>query len=324
MLILFIIKQNLRLRFLRFKDKLLFSMAVSDILRALVGYALEMRLGKLSKETIQHNCNAPAFVISFLSYSSICHLVLMTFDRWLFIAKQKAALKFHASNVQTSSVLMFSWVASLLMAVFPLLGFGSYGLEENSLRCSVNWRSNDLLNRLYQGLIFICCFFMPLFAMVFFYIILRRFIRNSRIAMVGFFENVTSSAITKTRFKAEGRVTAMFFTMAFVFIISWSPYATLSLVNTFASSSVTTNSIVQSVAVIPAKASTLYSPIVIAYYDQNFMQFLLRFVKGNKSCCRTNKRVAPGNKVACASSKKKCSSKISRDGCLKVCKEDAL
>ena len=296
-LVLFIIKECIRLHFFRFKDKLLFSMAVSDILRSIVGYSLEMSLGSLSEENIQRHCNAAAFFISFLSYCSICHLVLMTFDRWLFIAKQRTALRFHASNIQTSFVLMLSWVTSLLLAAFPLLGFGSYGLEENSLRCSINWRNSDLLNRLYQGLVFICCFFIPLFAMIFFYIILRRFIRNSRIAMAGVFEDVTTSAITKARLKAEGRVTAMFFTMAFVFIISWSPYAVLSLMNTFTSSSVTINSIVQSVAVIPAKASTLYNPVVIAYYDQSFRQFLLRFVKCNKSFCRINDRIVPLDRV---------------------------
>ena len=289
----FLVMENLRLQSFRFKDKLLLSMAASDILRALVGYALEMRVGILREGDTHRQCTAPAFIISFLSYASIYHLVATTFDRWLVIAKQHLAVKFHASNVGTSLVLLLSWLTSFLMAICPLFGFGTYGFEDRSFRCSVRWQDDGLLNRLYTMFLFVCCFILPLFAMVYFYFALRRFLRNSRDSMTGVFEGVTTRAIMKARFKAEGRVTSMFFVMAFVFTVSWAPYAVLSFLNAFASSSVDTNSIVQSVAVIPAKASTLYNPVVIAWYDQSFRQYLLRLLKCNELVCHAGGRVVP-------------------------------
>ena len=304
-LVLYIIRQYLRLRFFRFKDKLLLSMAISDILRAIVGYALEIRVGTLtkSKSNSQHQCDAAAFTISFLSYSSIYHLVLMTFDRWLYIAKQRVAVKFHASGLRTSLVLLLSWLASFVIAVFPLFGFGAYGYEDRGIRCSVDWRNNDLSNRAYHILLFVTCFFVPLLAMIVFYIVLRKFLRDSRDSMTGVFEQVTTRAIMKARYKAEGRITSMFFAMAFVFVVSWSPYAVLSFVHAFSSTSIYASSTVQSVAVIPAKASTLYNPIVIAWYDQSFKKYLLGYFKCNSVVCRANHQVAPMENTAGQTSK---------------------
>ena len=294
----FIVKDNLRLQSFRFKDKLILSMAASDILRALVGYVLEMRVEILKEGSMDRQCTIPAFIIAFLSYSSIYHFVAMVFDRWLFITKQHLAVKFHASNVGASLVLLLSWLTSFLMAVCPLFGFGTYGFDDKNLRCSVRWRDGDIYNRLYHMFLFVCCFILPLFAMVYFYFALRKFLRNSRDSMTGVFEGVTTRAIMKARFKAEGRVTSMFFVMAFVFIVSWTPYAVLSFLNAFASSSVDTNSIVQSVAVIPAKASTLYNPVVIAWYDQSFRQYLLKLLKCNELVCHAGGRVVPFDTMA--------------------------
>ena len=294
----FIVKDNLKLQSFRFKDKLLLSMAASDILRALVGYVLEMRVEILKEGDMDRQCTAPAFTIAFLSYTSIYHFVAMTFDRWLFITKHHLALKFHASKVGTFLALLLSWVTSFLMAVCPLFGFGTYGFDDKNLRCTVRWRDGDIHNRLYHMLLFVCCFILPLFAMVYFYLALRRFLRNSRDSMTGVFEGVTTRAIMRARFKAEGRVTSLFFVMAFVFTVSWAPYAVLSFMNAFASSSVDTNSIVQSVAVIPAKASTLYNPVVIAWYDHSFRQYLLRLLKCSELArCRSGRVVPFDNTV---------------------------
>ena len=286
LLVWFIIKQKIRLGFMRFKDKLITSLAISDMLRALVGYAFEMRVVNFENVNNDHKCDAPALIISFLSYTAIYHLALMTIDRWFFIARQRAALRFHFSTVRTSLALLFTWTISFLFAILPLLGFGSYEFEDRTMRCSVNWRKNDLPNRMYHVLMFLFCFFGPLFTIIFFYVKLRQFLRKSRRIMASFFEKVTVRAITKTRVKAEGRVTSMFFAMALVFIIAWCPYAVFSMINAFATTTVDINSDVQAVAVIPAKASTLFNPMVIAWFDAGFRRFLHGTLKCNKRACQ--------------------------------------
>lgn len=301
-LIYFTLKNNKALQTMRFKDKLIISLAVCDILRALVGYALELRVAKLERDNSHEVCNLPGVVISSLSYIAIHHLVLMTFDRWLFITKPMKAILFHSSNVATMLSLIVTWAIPLLLALLPLFGFGSYSFENDSIRCSVNWPKSDLKNRTYQLLLFTCFFFLPLAAMIFFYVILRRFLRKSCRILVGVCEDLTMTTVIKTRAKAERRTTSMFFVMALVFVISWSPYGVLSCINAFSDIRSNTKSIIEILAVIPAKASTLYNPVVIAWYDRQFLLFLLEIIKAKVVPCRKTNAVVPTQDTFCITS----------------------
>lgn len=274
LLIFYIVKKSARLRCILFKEKLILSLALSDLLRALVGYTMEVRVSQSANGLFPKHCYAPAFAISFFSYTAIHHFVLITFDRWIFIAKPMRAFVFHNSKLATTFALFLAWALSLLFAVSPFAGFGSYDFENGSLRCSVAWSKRDLSNRIYHVMLLLFCFILPLLAMVVFYVMLRRFLRRSCRSLANTFGSMTFRALAKSRIKAEGRVASMFFTMASVFVISWSPYGVLSLMNTFSMSSIGTNSVVQTVAVIPAKASTLYNPVIIAWYDRPFQRFL--------------------------------------------------
>ena len=268
-LLIYILRRNS----LAFKDKCTISLIFCDLSRALIGYFCELVLSQLEKSKRGEFCNYVGFVISFLSYTAVNHLALLTVDRWFCIARPARQNCFHSRLGQMIAPLC-CWLAGVSLGVFPFFGFGVYGTEFDDLRCSVDWRRRALLDRIYHILLFVCCYVFPLLSMTLSFIFVRSTLRKSRVTVSDNFESATERVVSNLRIKAEKRNAVMSFTLAFVFVVAWTPYAALSFVNAFMEVRVSINAIVQTIAVLPAKASTMYNPIIYAGYDKEFKKYL--------------------------------------------------
>ena len=268
-LLIFILRRNL----LAFKDKCTISLILCDLSRALIGYFCELVLSQLEKSKRGEICDYVGFFISFLSYTAVNHLALLVVDRWFCITRSARQNCLHSRRGQIIAPLC-CWLAGVSLGILPFFGFGVYGIEFDDLRCSVDWRRRALLDRVYHILLFVCCYAFPLLSITLSFIFVRSTLRKSRVTISDNFESATERVVANLRMKAEKRNAIMSFTLAFVFIIAWTPYAALSFVNAFMEIRVNINAIVQTIAVLPAKASTMYNPIIYAGYDKEFKKYL--------------------------------------------------
>ena len=269
------------------KDKLTISLAVSDLMRSLFGYVMEISL------RLNDHCNLVGATISFFSFTATNHLVLIMFDRWLIITKSALGRRYHSSDVAVHLSLAFCWLHAAVFAMMPFVGLGAYGLNSDGLRCSVSWRDRGFRHRFYHILLFFFYFFVPLLLMTTFFVSLRKTIRVSRVAAGDTFQIKTATSINTQRIKAERRCTWMFTTMSIVFAFAWLPYAIISFCCAFINATTFISSSLDTVAVIPAKASTIYSPVVIAAYNSDFRRLIRRTMALKKAASVTDVAVIP-------------------------------
>lgn len=268
-LLIFILRRNS----LAFKDKSTVSLILCDLSRAVIGYICELVLSQLEKSKRGEFCNYVGFIISFLSYTAVNHLALLAVDRGFCIVYPTRQNRLHSGKGQIIAPLC-CWLVGVCLGVLPFFGFGVYGMEFDDLRCSVDWRRRALPDRVYHILLFICCYATPLLLIILSFVFVRRALRKSRVVVSDNFESATKRAVSNLRMKAEKRNAVMSFTLALIFIVAWTPYAALSFVNAFMEVRVKINSIVQMIAVLPAKSSTMYNPIIYAVYDKEFKKYL--------------------------------------------------
>ncbi|EFX87346.1 pteropsin3 [Daphnia pulex] len=166
---------------------------------------------------------------------------------------------------QAALLLTLIWSYSLAVTCPPLFGWGHYDREAGHISCSVNWELKVVNNRSYIFYVFAMGQLVPSVVVVVSYFSILHVVRKK----------------TRRRDAAEKRSTVMVAVMIGAFIITWTPYSILALVEFF-SDEQTVSPVWATVPCIFAKTAVVLNPIIYGFLNTQFRltweKFSIRFL----------------------------------------------
>ncbi|KAM3842228.1 opsin-3-like, partial [Diretmus argenteus] len=197
---------------------------------------------------------------------SIMTLSALAYERYIRVA--------HAQVVDFSwawRAIAHIWVYSLAWTGAPLLGWNRYTLEIHRLGCSLDWASKDPNDASFILFFLLACFFVPVGIMIYCYGNILYTVR-----MLRSIQDLQTVQIVKI-LRYEKRVAVMFFLMISCFLVCWTPYAVVSMMEAFGRKRMVS----PTMAIIPsffAKSSTVYSPLIYIFMSRKFRRCLLQLL----------------------------------------------
>ncbi|XP_016417245.1 opsin-3 [Sinocyclocheilus rhinocerous] len=163
------------------------------------------------------------------------------------------------------------WLYSLAWTGAPLLGWNRYKLEVHQLGCSLDWASKDPNDASFILFFLLGCFFVPVGVMAYCYGNILYTVK-----MLRSIEDLQTVQTIKI-LRYEKKVAVMFLMMISCFLVCWTPYAVVSMLEAFGRKSFVS----PTVAIIPslfAKSSTAYNPVIYAFMSRKFRRCMLQML----------------------------------------------
>lgn len=255
---------------------LIFSITVSDLLCCAGAVPTSMVSNWQHKWVYgDSGCTLHAFVVSLTGLVSITHFAALARKRYEVITFQENQF---FSEERAMYVVIGLWVYCFLFAIAPVVGWSKYTTESIGTSCSVDWASTSASAVSYTIVIFVGCYFIPVAIIIHsyirFYLVLRQ--------MTAAASNTWGSMSEQTResTKTEIRMTALIFIMTAVFLISWTPYAFVSIMAALGKPHFV-SPLLSATKIYLAKSSTIYNPIIYFFVYKRFRK---KFYKLLKSC----------------------------------------
>ena len=165
------------------------------------------------------------------------------------------------------------WLYALAWASFPFIGWSGYALEDDELRCSIDWASRELKDQTYIVFLFIFCFLVPTSVMIYSFVNVKRELRKMQHRAANLFGR--ESKASKDNIRAEKRHTRLALVMCVVFITTWMPYSLLSFWASFFTHIAQTPVFLGTTCAIIAKSSTIFNPVIYTIMHKRFRQSLM-------------------------------------------------
>ncbi|XP_068183909.1 opsin-3 [Antennarius striatus] len=242
---------------------LLLNISLSDLLGSLVGinftFASCVRGGWTWN---QATCVWDGFSNSLCGIVSIMTLAALAYERYIRVV--------HAQVVDypwARRAIGHIWLYSLAWTGAPLLGWNRYTLEIHQLGCSLDWASKDPNDASFILFFLLACFFVPVGIMIYCYGNILYAVR-----MLRSIQDLQTAQIIKI-LRYEKKVAMMFFLMISCFLLCWTPYAVVSMMEAFGRNSMVS----PTVAIIPsffAKSSMAYNPLIYVFMSRKFRRCL--------------------------------------------------
>ncbi|XP_056148294.1 opsin-3 [Lampris incognitus] len=246
---------------------LLLNISVSDLLVSVTGtnftFVSCIRGGWIWSSA---TCAWDGFCNSLFGIVSIMTLSALAYERYIRVV--------HAQVVDFTwawRVIAHIWLYSLAWTGAPLLGWNRYTLEIHKLGCSLDWASKDPNDASFILFFLLACFFVPVGIMIYCYGNILYTVR-----MLHSIQDLQTVQIIKI-LRYEKKVAAMFLLMISCFLVCWTPYAVVSMMEAFGRKKMVS----PTVAIIPsffAKSSTAYNPLIYIFMSRKFRRCLLQFL----------------------------------------------
>ncbi|XP_061908818.1 parapinopsin b isoform X3 [Entelurus aequoreus] len=245
----------------------LVNMAVADLGSAVTGGLLSVVHNAQGFSSLgRTGCVMEGFAVSLFGITSLCTVALIAVERMFVVCKPLGHMTFQKKHALAAIAL--SWIWSLTWNVPPLLGWGRYELEGVGTSCAPDWRNRDPHHMSYILVYFAVCFAVP------FVVILVSYSRLMwTLHQVSKLACLEGGAVAKKELKVASMVVLMVLT----FLISWLPYAGLSMLVVF-NPHVEISPLVGTVPVYLAKTSTVYNPIIYIYCNKQFQRYVVPFL----------------------------------------------
>ena len=249
---------------------LIFSIAVSDFLSCAVAIPFSMVV-HFQKEWPfgMAGCKAHAFMIFLLALVSITHLAAISVGKYLTITRSLYKESYF-NKKKVLLIIVACWMYSLVFSVAPLMGWSSYGLEGTNETCSIKWESSLPSDRAYFIVIFLACYVLPIIVITFCYVKIHQVSKQivvNTFQMGGFAMTMTQALLKKHR------ESAMYFLIVIAsFMLSWSPYAIVSLILIIRGY---LNPIATSACSVFAKTSFFLNPMLYAMISRKFRRRMI-------------------------------------------------
>ncbi|XP_053731205.1 opsin-3 [Synchiropus splendidus] len=211
-------------------------------------------------------CVWDGFSNSLFGIVSIMTLAALAYERYIRVV--------HAQVVDFTwawRAIAHIWLYSLAWTGAPLLGWNRYTLEIHQLGCSLDWASKDPNDASFILFFLLACFFVPVGIMIYCYGNILYTVK-----MLRSIQDLQTVQVIKI-LRYEKKVAAMFLLMITCFLVCWTPYAVVSMMEAFGRKSM----ISPTVAIIPsffAKSSTAYNPLIYVFMSRKFRRCLLQLL----------------------------------------------
>ncbi|XP_048865208.1 opsin-3 isoform X2 [Brienomyrus brachyistius] len=246
---------------------LLVNISISDLLVSLFG--INFTFASCIKGGWVWNsptCIWDGFSNSLFGVVSIMSLSTLAYERYIRVVHAKVVDFPWAWRAITQI-----WLYSLAWTGVPLFGWNQYVLETHQLGCSLDWSSKDPNDSSYIIFFLLACFFVPIGIMAYCYGNILYTVR-----MLQSIQDLQTAQVIKV-LCYEKKVTAMFLLMISCFLVCWTPYAVVSMLEAFGKKKVITPSL----SVIPsflAKSSTMYNFLIYITMSRKFRRCLLQLL----------------------------------------------
>ncbi|KAM7416826.1 hypothetical protein PAMA_018746 [Pampus argenteus] len=218
-------------------------------------------------------CKVYAFCGALFGIASMINLLAISIDRYLVITKPLQAIHW-TSKRRTTLAILIVWLYSLAWSLAPLIGWSSYIPEGLMTSCTWDYVTYTLANRSYTMML--CCFvfFIPLgiifYCYVFMFLATRRTTRE--VERLGT-QVRKSTLIQQKSIRSEWKLAKIAFVVIVVYVLSWSPYACVTLIS-WAGYANILSPYSKAVPAIIAKASAIYNPFIYAIIHTKYRMTL--------------------------------------------------
>ncbi|XP_037339628.2 melanopsin-A-like [Pungitius pungitius] len=271
-LVMLAVYSNKKLRNL--PNYFIMNLAVSDFLMAFTQSPIFF-INCLYKEWAfgEMGCKMYAFCGALFGITSMINLLAISIDRYLVITKPLQAIHWGSKRRTTLAILMV-WLYSLAWSLAPLVGWSSYIPEGLMTSCTWDYVTYTLANRSYTMML--CCFvfFIPLGIILYCYLFMFLAIRKTSRDVERMGTQVRKSTLIKQRsMKSEWKLAKIAFVVIVVYVLSWSPYACVTLIS-WAGHADILSPYSKAVPAIIAKASAIYNPFIYAIIHNKYRMTL--------------------------------------------------
>ncbi|XP_012959557.2 melanopsin isoform X1 [Anas platyrhynchos] len=233
-------------------------------------------------------CDLYAFCGALFGITSMMTLLAISVDRYLVITKPLRSIQW-TSKKRTMQVIAAVWLYSLGWSVAPLFGWSSYVPEGLMISCTWDYVTYSPANRSYTMILCCCVFFIPLIIIFHCYLFMFLAIRSTGrdVQKLG---SCSRKSYLSQSMKNEWKLAKIAFVVIIVYVLSWSPYACVTLI-AWAGRGNTLTPYSKSVPAVIAKASAIYNPIIYAIIHPRYrktihnavpcLRFLIRISKND-------------------------------------------
>ncbi|XP_019956652.1 opsin 4xb isoform X1 [Paralichthys olivaceus] len=271
-LVMFAFYSNKKLRNL--PNYFIMNLAVSDFLMAFTQSPIFF-INCLYKEWVfgEMGCKLYAFCGALFGIASMINLLAISIDRYMVITKPLQAIHW-SSKRRTALAILMVWLYSLAWSLAPLVGWSSYIPEGLMTSCTWDYVTYTLANRSYTMML--CCFvfFIPLGIIFYCYLLMFLAIRKTGREVERLGTQVRKSTLIQQKsIKSEWKLAKIAFVVIVVYVLSWSPYACVTLIS-WAGHANILSPYSKAVPAIIAKASTIYNPFIYAIIHNKYRMTL--------------------------------------------------
>ncbi|KAM3611482.1 uncharacterized protein V6R79_019283 [Siganus canaliculatus] len=271
-LVMFAFYSNKKLRNL--PNYFIMNLAVSDFLMAFTQSPIFF-INCLYKEWVfgEMGCKMYAFCGALFGIASMINLLAISIDRYLVITKPLQAIHWSSKRRTTVAIIMV-WLYSLAWSLAPLVGWSSYIPEGLMTSCTWDYVTYTLANRSYTMML--CCFvfFIPLAIIFYCYLLMFLAIRKTGREVERLGTQVRKSTLIQQKsIRSEWKLAKIAFVVIVVYVLSWSPYACVTLISWSGHSNIL-SPYSKAVPAIIAKASTIYNPFIYAIIHNKYRMTL--------------------------------------------------
>ncbi|CAF1004111.1 unnamed protein product [Brachionus calyciflorus] len=213
-------------------------------------------------------CTVSGFLMYFIGCSSIYLLSAISFERWYVIMNP---FKFRIFTRKSIIIMIIACeLFSLFWCLAPLFGWSYYSMEISLTTCSIEWYENSFNVKSYNTVIFMLVYFIPLVFLIFTNCKIVFMIRS----LNGFLKNSGEKFFSKKRVIKERKLTISILLVIIGFMISWTPYAVVSLIAVFFSEYIEISPMMSLMPAIFAKTS-LFWPSALYIFSNRQIQVIL-------------------------------------------------
>ncbi|XP_077376639.1 melanopsin-A-like isoform X2 [Festucalex cinctus] len=271
-LVMFAFYSNKKLRSL--PNYFIMNLAVSDFLMAFTQSPIFF-INCLYKEWVfgEMGCKMYAFCGALFGIASMINLLAISIDRYLVITKPLQTIHW-SSKRRTTLAIISVWLYSLAWSLAPLVGWSSYIPEGLMTSCTWDYVTYTVANRSYTMML--CCFvfFIPLLIIFYCYIFMFLAVRKTSREVERLGTQVRKSALIHQKsIRSEWKLAKIAFVVIVVYVLSWSPYACVTLIS-WAGHANILSPYSKAVPAIIAKASTIYNPFIYAIIHNKYRMTL--------------------------------------------------